>query len=110
MARGCQLSNINMCTTIYHSPRKNLINFSALFYYLFSQTQCYVENIKTLAGNMQFDLIDLEGVESHQGAGERQKCLEDIYNLPLPFVLYLVAVMLGIDCADEKDEQISKLK
>ena len=59
---------------------------------------------------MPFDLIDLEGVQSHQGAGERQKCLEDIPNLPLPFVLYLEVVMLGIDCAGERDEQTSKLK
>ena len=49
-------------------------------------------------------------MESHQGARERQKCLEVIYNLPVPFVLYLEVVILGIGCADEKDEQISKLK
>ena len=59
---------------------------------------------------MPFDLIDLEGVQSHLGAGERQKCLEDIHNSPLPFVLYLGVVVLGIGCADEKDEQIRKLK
>ena len=130
-AGGCQLSNINMCTP-FNTGLKQFNQFLFSLSLFFPQTQCYVKNIKNLAGSMQLDLIinlsgslarwwprktcseviniDLEEVESHQGAYERQKCLDVIHNLPLPFVLYLEVVMLGIGGADEKDEQISKLK
>ena len=39
---------------------------------------------------------DLEEVESQQGAGEKQKCLEVIHNSLLTLVLRLEVVMLNI--------------